>query len=229
MGRPRVKRQASNMSLSSNGMDPKELGQLAHFMLSSSENDSESESDDDFKSRVICDSDVERRQTRSPSSASKNPRKKSPKKADSKPLLKKSGSKRSLESVLQRVSDLKKEKDEETVQSKPPKKARKAASPKSSKTLEKFFAAEMEMDMKKEVKPVPARSREVKTEPKEVKKSESSRKGRKSNTPRKIEIVSPEDTWEHSDKTVVDQNSTGGKDYLIPEGNYLSFLVKIYR
>ena len=203
--------------MSSNSLDPKELGQLAHFILSSSENDSESESDDDFKSRVNCDSDIERRQTRSPSSASKNP-KKSPKKSDPKP--KKSGSKRSLESILQRVSDLKKERDEEESAEKPPKKSRKSASPKSSKTLEKFFAAEMEMDKKNgSRKP----SREIKSEPKNPEspkspKSEPSRKGRKSNRPRKIEIVSPEDTWEHSENTVVDQNSTGGKDYLIAEG-----------
>ena len=95
---------------------------------------------------------------------------------------------------------------------------------------QKFFAAEMEMDKKNgSRKP----SREIKSEPKNPEspkspKSEPSRKGRKSNRPRKIEIVSPEDTWEHSENTVVDQNSTGGKDYLIAEGIFFLYFRQFF-
>ena len=229
--RPRIKRTASSMSTSSSALDPRELQQLAPFMLlSSSEDESESESDDDYRSRAQFDSDVERRQTRSPGSTTKmspsvtkkvRSPKMEPKDEKKKPV------KRSLESVLKRVSDLKKTKPDE---SKPLPKMAKKQRKQSNAALEKFFAAEKEMDegvtTKKEKSPKLEKSikaeksikveKSIKTE--KIPKTEPRK--RKSNTPRKLEIVTVQDTWEHSEETVVDTNTSKGKDYLISERMY---------
>ena len=237
--RPRIKRTASSISSGSTALDAKELQQLAPFMLSSSEDDddqSESESDDEYRSRAQFDSDVERRQTRSPGSVTKP---KSPKKDRSPKSEQKSEkrrpAKRSLENVLKRVSDMKKATpdeivtkratSEESVTKKPTVEEsvadllpRKRSRKQSNAALEKFFAAEKEMDenfgAKKAEKP-------AKKSPKRVEPSKKAApRKRKSNTPRKLEIVTPEETWEHSEQTVVDKNSSEGKDYLISESKF---------
>ena len=144
----RIKRTVSSISNSSNGLDPKELQQLAKFMLSSSEeegDESGSESDDEYRSRAHFDSDVERRQTRSPGAAPRSIEKKKSPKKETKREEHRRPAKRSLESVLKRVNDMKKTSTaEELIPPKVTKKQRK-----QSATLEKFFAAEKEMDLAK--------------------------------------------------------------------------------
>jgi hypothetical protein len=226
----RARRRGSNISTSSSCLEPHELQQLAPFIIdqldSESESGSESESDAEYRSRANFDSDVERRQTRSPGSAKKL--------AEKIPALKmsvKSTAKKSLESALRNLkkpADVCHEKKLENIEEP------------LDPALAAFFAAEKEMDEPKgkklaktekivKIEKTPKIENVIEIPAKLPKKIKSSRK-RKSNTPRKLEIVSPQDQWEHSKETVVDKNSSEGKDYIISEGifNKIKFLILMF-
>ena len=185
---------ASSPPVTYSTMDASEMQQLAPYIISGSDSDSNNESSgDDFHSRAYVDAS-ERRKTRSPGTTPSKPNKK---------VIPKKPGRKSTGKKKWKSEDEEEEQDDH---------------------LAKFFAADAELEDNtvenrvsiSKIRPTKkvAKKRKVEEQPKE----QSARK-RKSGTPRKLEVIdeSKLDTWETAADTEIVKNSANHSDYLIKE------------